>query len=251
MIGVIGGTGFDSLEGFEEIRRDTIDTPWGPPSAPIIRRACDESEFVFLARHGEGHTIAPHKINYRANLAALKLVGVSNVVALTAVGGIHPTTAPGSVVLPDQLVDYTWGRDHTFYDGEPLPTWVPGDTLEHIDFSRPFSEPLRKRLKAAADTRGVKLLDGGVCGVTQGPRLETAAEIDRLDTDGADLVGMTAMPEAALARELGMDYAVISMVVNAAAGRSEDPINMEVIHCNLELARKKILPILEELIGTV
>jgi 5'-methylthioadenosine phosphorylase len=176
---------------------------------------------VFLARHGHGHTIQPDHINYRANIYALRELGVTGIVAVGSVGSIHPMLSPGDLVVPDQLIDYTWGRASTFYGSEP------GVSM-HIDFTNPFSSALRSQLLGVADLLGFNVRDGGVYACTQGPRLETAAEIRRLAGDGADVVGMTGMPEAALAREQGISYASIAVVANHAAGRGESKQHIDI-----------------------
>jgi purine nucleoside phosphorylase len=174
-----------------------------------------------LARHGEGHSLPPHVINYRANVVALKVLGADAVIGLNTVGVVTGVRESGQIAIPDQLLDYTWGREHTIYDGRR-------GKVEHIDFTEPFSDGLRRDLLAAAAKAGVDCHDGGVYAATQGPRLETAAEVDRLERDGADYIGMTAMPEAAIAREVGVDYACIAMIVNRAAGRGDVPIHDDV-----------------------
>ncbi|MEH6556662.1 MAG: S-methyl-5'-thioinosine phosphorylase [Oceanicoccus sp.] len=221
MIGIIGGTGLSSFHQGEAAGNRL--TPYGETSATMIRSEIDGTSVLFLARHGEPHSIPPHRVNYRANIWAFKQLGVSKLVAVNAVGGISAEMPAGSLVIPDQIVDYSYGRDHTFYDGD-------NDQLEHIDFSFPFSTELRQSLVAAAAASYIDIIDGATLGVTQGPRLESAAEINRMDSDGCELVGMTAMPEAALARELGIDYASICLVVNPAAGRSDSLITMEQIN---------------------
>lgn len=220
MIGVIGGTGLSSLDRGDEVGERL--TPYGETSAAIVRSDMDGVPVLFLARHGEHHHIPPHCVNYRANIWALKQLGVGKLLAVNAVGGISAEMPARSIVIPDQIVDYSYGRAHTFYDGET-------DQLEHVDFSFPYDAALRLRVVEAASANSIAVIDGATVGVTQGPRLETAAEINRLDSDGCDLVGMTAMPEAALARELGVDYASICLVVNPAAGRGHSLITMEQI----------------------
>jgi len=215
MPGIIGGTGLMTLEGLRLERRQTVGTPWGEPSAPLLHGRFAGRPVVFLPRHGSAHTIAPHEVNYRANIWALREAGVSRVIAVNAVGGIGARFAPGTLAIPDQLIDYSWGRAHTFSGGR-------GEPLQHIDFTEPYSAGLRVMLLAAAVRAGIDAHDGGVYGVTQGPRLETAAEIDRMARDGCDLVGMTGMPEAGLAREIGLEYACCAVVVNRAAGRGTD-----------------------------
>lgn len=215
MLGVIGGSGLGRIDALVVEGALETPTPFGPPSAPLLRGRLGTLRLVFLPRHGAGHAIAPHRINYRANLWALHAAGVGGVIAVSTVGGIHPRMTPGSLVLPDQIIDYTWGRESSFFDG------VSAD-LQHFDFTRPFRPGLGARLRQAAAQSGIPLIEGGVYGATQGPRLETAAEIERMARDGADLVGMTGMPEAVLARELGLDYAMLAAVVNPAAGRGDN-----------------------------
>ncbi len=212
MLGIIGGSGLDQIKGFETGQQLHVRTPYGDPSAPLSFGRLDGRALVFLPRHGFDHSIAPHRINYRANLWALHAQGVRSVVAVAAVGGIAGGLTPGMLVVPEQIIDYTHGRDATYFDGIANP-------LAHIDFTRPFTDTIRQKLLRAGRVAGEFLHDGGTYGATQGPRLETAAEIDRMERDGADIVGMTGMPEAVLARELGMHYAMLAVVVNAAAGR--------------------------------
>jgi purine nucleoside phosphorylase len=200
----------------------------------------DDHSVLFLPRHGDDLAIPPHAINYRANLKALCQLGVDAVVALNTVGVIAPNLHPGQVVVPDQLIDYTSGRAHSIHDG--------GGTIDHIDFTRPFSDSLRNGLLDAARRADVPVHDGGVYAVTQGPRLETAAEVDRLERDGAGFVGMTAMPEAALARELGMQYACLSLIVNYAAGRGDNPIHDE-LEAGTMTAKMQAMKILREFFG--
>jgi purine nucleoside phosphorylase len=213
-LGLIGGTGATELfpPGNPVVAPPG---PWGNPSAPIQRHDINGHEVLFLARHGAPGmpAVPPHKVNYRANLWLLRELGVQHVLGINAVGGIAPAAAPGRLVIPDQLIDYTWGREHTFTGDGRFP-------LEHVEFTAPFSAPLRNLLLAAAGRCGLEVLPAGTYGATQGPRLESAAEIDRLERDGCHVVGMTAMPEAGLARELDLSYAICCMVVNRAAGRA-------------------------------
>ncbi len=210
MLGVIGGSGLYSLEGLAVDDRLSLDTRYGKQSAPVVTGRLGEGRLAFLPRHGEDHSIAPHLINYRANLAALQEAGVTRVLAVCSAGGISPEAGPGSVVVPDQLIDYTWGRRQTIVEED----WP----VSHIDFTRPFSDDWRSRVIEALAGTGAGPVDGGTCAVMQGPRLETSAEIRRLASDGCDLVNMTAMPEAALARELELEYAIVCPIVNWAAG---------------------------------
>ncbi|MEO1244513.1 MAG: S-methyl-5'-thioinosine phosphorylase [Pseudomonadota bacterium] len=215
---LIEGSGFrqSSEDGF------LPETPYGQPSAPIRQVRRGRHELFWLPRHGDRHSIPPHGINYRANLFALHELGVSDVIGLNTVGVITTAVSPGDIALPVQLIDYTWGREQSFEEGA-------GDEVVHIEFAEPFAAPLRDALLAAAGQADVPCVDGGVYAVVQGPRLETAAEVDRLERDGADMVGMTAMPEAALAAELGMRYACIALAVNPAAGRTDRPLHDEVL----------------------
>ncbi|WP_028006831.1 S-methyl-5'-thioinosine phosphorylase [Solimonas flava] len=211
-IAVIGGTGMNQWPGLDIERRLVVDTPYGPASAPLLEGRVYGTRAIFLARHGEGHKIPPHAINYRANLWALHQAGVKSVIAIAAVGGIAPWFKPGEIAVPADLVDYTWGREHSYSDGRP------GSTLQHAEFAEPYAPALRRALIEAAARAATPLAGEGVLAVTQGPRLETVAEIRRCARDGCDMVGMTGMPEAALARELGLDYACLAVSVNWGAG---------------------------------
>lgn len=211
-LAVIGGTGMNQWSGLDIQRRVVVDTPYGAPSAPLLEGRIDGTPAVFLARHGEGHWLPPHAINYRANLWALREAGVQAIVAIGAVGSIAPWFAPGEIAVPADLIDYTYGRAHTYADGDRA---AP---VHHVEFAEPYASALRRALRAAAVVAATPLAGEGVLGVTQGPRLETVAEIRRLAGDGCDMVSMTGMPEAALARELGLDYACLAVAVNWAAG---------------------------------
>ena len=241
MLAIIGGTGLTRLSTLAVAHREVVRTPYGEPSAALIFGQLGGRDAVFLARHGHGHTIPPHRVNYRANLWALKDRGASAVVAIASVGGIC-RCAPGDLVVPHQLLDYTSGREHTFFDG--------GDRqVVHVDFTRPYSTEFRERILTAAKTAKLAVIDGGVYGAVSGPRLETAAEIDRMERDGATLVGMTGMPEAALARELRLPYAAICVVVNHAAGRADsaEEVSMERIARVLETAMDRVHMLLKHL----
>lgn len=240
MLAIIGGSGLTKLANLEIRRHKVVRTPYGDPSGAFTFGRIGRREVVFLARHGYGHTIAPHEVNYRANLWALREAGADEVVSVASVGGIRNDTWPGMILLPRQLIDYTWGRASTFFEG-------PGTPVNHIDFTEPYSRGLRERLLKAAAASGERVTDGGVYAATQGPRLETAAEIVRLERDGADIVGMTGMPEAALARELGLEYAAIAVVANYAAGRgdSERAVALDKIEVVLEEAMGRVRRIIE------
>jgi 5'-methylthioinosine phosphorylase len=212
MIGIIGGSGLYELANLEVATRRIVRTPYGEPAGPLTFGRMSGREVVFIARHGYGHTLAPHEVNYRANLWALQAQGVTRVIAVATVGGISAGLGAGSIALPDQIIDYTWGRPSTYFEGSEQP-------VTHIDFTYPYDEATRQLLVEAARAAGVDVVVGGTYAAVQGPRLETKAEIDRLERDGATMVGMTGMPEAALARELKLDYAALTVVVNPAAGR--------------------------------
>ena len=239
MLAIIGGSGLDRLGNMETLRRDAARTPYGEPSAALTFGRIAGAEVVFLARHGDAHTIAPHRVNYRANLWALKEAGASAVVSVATVGGIRADLGPGALLVPHQIIDYTWGRASTFHDDA---------AVMHGDFTQPYSGALRARLLDAAARCGERVAQRGVYAATQGPRLETAAEIDRLERDGADVVGMTAMPEAALAREISLEYAAIAVVANYAAGRAESAhaIALERIDAVIGEAMARVRRIIEE-----
>jgi len=234
MLAIIGGTGLTRLSTLAVAHREVVRTPYGEPSAALIFGQLAGRDTVFLARHGHGHTIPPHRVNYRANLWALKHRGATSVVAVASVGGIC-RCEPGDLVIPNQLIDYTSGREHTFFDGSDR-------QVVHVDFTEPYSGEVRERLLAGAHAANIVVKDSGVYAAVSGPRLETAAEIDRLERDGATLVGMTGMPEAVLARELGLPYAAICVVVNHAAGRGESAkeISLDRIAKVLETAMDRV-----------
>ena len=215
-LAIIGGTGLYKLAELQDVETHQPVTHYGAPSGPIRLGILDGRRVAFLARHGEGHSLPPHKINYRANLAALKALGAQRVLALNTVGGITERFGPRVLACPDQLIDYTWGRISTICE-------EPGTEVLHVDFGEPYTRSVREAVIAAAGRSGVELAVGGCYGATQGPRLETRAEIARMRRDGCDLVGMTGMPEAGLAREMGLDYACLAIVANWAAGAGPDP----------------------------
>lgn len=239
-LAIIGGSGFTNLKMLEVVRREVVHTPYGEPSAPLTHGLLDGGEVAFLPRHGPGHSIPPHKVNYRANLWALKQAGITQVIGVAAVGGIGKEMKPGLIAVPDQVIDYTYGRQHTLFEGDL-------QSVTHIDFTDPYSERLRQALLQAARKSGAQAIDGGTYGATQGPRLETAMEIKRLERDGCDLVGMTGMPEASLARELEMEYACCAVVANWAAGKGEGPITMKEIETNLANGLDQVRQLLVEL----
>lgn len=244
MLAIIGGTGLTKLANLNITRRQVVRTPYGDPSGALTFGEINGNEVVFLARHGYGHTIAPHEINYRANIWALVQQELSGIVAVATVGGIRADLAPGRLIVPDQLIDYTWERKHTFFEGKSKP-------VTHIDFTLPFNPALRQMVLDAALSMKEAVFDGGVYACTQGPRLETAAEVRRLQNDGADMVGMTGMPEAALAHELGVPYAMLAVVANWAAGKNDSAseIHLDAASNVVEVAMQKVHQILECMSG--
>ncbi len=238
-LGIIAGTGFQNLTGLAVDSRHEIETLVGRPSSPLLLGHWHNQAVLFLNRHGELHTRPPHRINYRANLLALQTMGVRQIIAINSVGSMHECMPPGTLVLPDDLIDYTSGREHTFVDAM--------SSLEaHVDMSEPYSRLLRQRL-IAADRSG-QATTQAVYGATNGPRLETPAEIRRLRRDGCDLVGMTGMPEAALARELGLEYACIAVVVNWAAGfNGSSAISLDEIRQHIQDAEQALLVLVDQL----
>lgn len=241
MLAILGGSGLTELASLRIDRKQIVRTPFGEPSGPLTYGHVGETEVVFLARHGYGHTLAPHEINYRANLWALHSRGVTRVLSVCTVGGIASEFPAGAIAVPDQIIDYTWGRKGTFFEGAEQP-------VVHVDFTHPYDEPTRALLLEAADDAGETVVPRGTYAAVQGPRLETAAEVNRLDRDGAHLVGMTGMPEAALARELGLAYAAIAVVANPAAGRagSREAISLDDIQRVLDGAMGRVRLILEK-----
>ncbi len=241
-LAIIGGTGLNKLEGISITKKRVMRTPYGEPSGPLTFGEHNGKEIVFLPRHGSGHTIPPHKINYCANIWALKEIGVSEVISIAAVGGITKDLPPARIAIPDQIIDYTWGRENTFYEGG-------SGKVIHIDFTHPYDNALRNRIINAAKKTDIDIFEGGTYGATQGPRLETAAEIDRLEKDGCDIVGMTGMPEAALARELDLAYACCAVVANHAAGRGgKEEITVAEIEVHLNKGMQQVRELLIEIL---
>lgn len=241
-LAIIGGTGLTDLEGAEITRREEVTTPYGAPSEALVHATLHGVPVVFLARHGHRHHIPPHRVNYRANIWALQQAGAERIFAAAAVGGIHPELTPGRIAIPEQIIDYTWSRPSTFFENEL-------EHVVHVDFTQPYCPELRALMIRCARAAGLDPWERGTYGVTQGPRLETAAEIERMARDGCDMVGMTAMPEAALARERALPYATCAMVVNPAAGRGEGPITMQDIEANLRGCVHKLRSLLQHLVA--
>jgi len=243
MYAIIGGSGLARLEGLTQMSELDVVTPYGAPSGPLTGGLISGNRVLFLARHGPGHTIPPHRINYRANIHALKEAGANAIVAIATVGGISAELKAGDLVVPHQIIDYTWGRESTYYDGFD-------SDITHVDFTQPYSPSVRNAILMAARESGVQVLEQGVYAATQGPRLETAAEIDRLERDGADIVGMTGMPEAVLARERSIPYGALAVVVNPAAGRGDsiEAISLDTLHEVLDRVMNKVNGILARLV---
>ena len=240
-LAIIGGTGLTALDGLTIDEKRTVTTPYGMPSSELLFGDFHGKSVVFLPRHGRRHTVAPHKINYRANISALHQVGVEKIIAVAAVGGIQVDLPPGALAVPDQIIDYTYGREQSFYSDNFSPN-------KHIDFTYPYDEALRQALLKAAIALNITVHDGGTYGATQGPRLETAAEITRMAQDGCAMVGMTGMPEAYLARELNISYASCALMVNWAAGLSDKLITMAEIEQTLAGGMKQVKQVLARLI---
>jgi 5'-methylthioadenosine phosphorylase len=244
MLAIIGGSGLTTLSNLDVSHREVVRTPFGEPSGALVFGEICGQPAMFLPRHGYGHTIPPHMVNYRANLWALHHYKAIGIISVASVGGIRPDLAPGDIVLPHQIIDYTWGRKSTFFDGAGTP-------VTHVDFTEPYDDALCQRIRAAGEQLGIAIKVGGVYAATQGPRLETAAEINRMERDGADLVGMTGMPEAVLARELGVPYAAINVIANHAAGRASSAkgIHFESLEIVLHEAMGRVRLLIEQLVG--
>ncbi len=241
-IAIIGGTGLSQINGLQISEKKQLSTPFGPPSADYLLGRFNGKDIIFLARHGNPHIIPPHKINYCANIWGLKQLGVKQIIAVAAVGGITTAMHPGRIVIPEQIIDYSYGRQHSFFEDNL-------DQVVHIDFTNPYSEDLRNLLINAAQLANIDIYSGGVYGCTQGPRLETAAEILRMEQDGCDLVGMTGMPEAALAKELDIGYVACAVVANWAAGKSAGEITMSEIEQNLKAGMTDTALLLEKVLN--
>jgi len=244
MLSIIGGSGLTQLANLEITHRQVIRTPFGEPSGALTMGRLSNEEIIFLARHGYGHTIPPHEVNYRANIWAIHSRGVKDLVSVASVGGIHTDLKPGTIVIPDQIIDYTHGRKTTFREGKDSP-------VVHMDFTEPYCQKIRALCLRAVTEAGETCVDGGVYAAVQGPRLESKAEINRLERDGATMVGMTGMPEASLAKEIGLCYATIGVVANFAAGRgsSKDAVHYDEVEAVLKQSMQRVRNILEHLVA--
>lgn len=244
VLAIIGGSGLYNLGSPDHARVIEVQTPYQTESVSVLQEEFAGAEVYFIPRHGRNHSIPPHRINYRANLAALKELEVTDILAVNAVGGINPAMGPGHLVLPHQLIDYTWGREHSFFDGL-------SSMHNHVDFSHPYDETLRRCLNMACKAQKVSFSAQGIYACTQGPRLETAAEIQRLANEGCDIVGMTGMPEAALARELNLNYACIALVVNWAAGLQDEPISMAELQTVMTAGIGEVIRVLDKTLSLI
>jgi 5'-deoxy-5'-methylthioadenosine phosphorylase len=243
VLAINGGSGLARLQGLEILEERMVETPYGPPSGPLVHGRLEGVPVVFLARHGPRHTIPPHRINYRANIWALREHAGDTVLAVAAVGGIATDPPPGGLCVPDQIIDYTWGRAHTFHDDF-------SDGIAHVDFTRPYCERLRQRILEAARAERIPVRPDGTYAAVQGPRLESAAEIDRFERDGCHIIGMTGMPEAGLAREAGLCYATLAVCANPAAGRGPEAITLEQIDVVLSEGMDKVRRVLIRLLAS-
>ena len=243
-LAIIGGTGLTSIQDLNITKKEVVQSPFGAPSGILQTGELFGNEVLFLPRHGPSHTIPPHKVNYRANLWVLKQAGVDTIIAVNAVGGIDSSYEDGQLVIPDQIIDYTTSRTNTFFE-EGLKEVV------HIDFTEPYCQSLRDKIIKSCQSLSVKSINKATYAATEGPRLETAQEVNRLERDGNDIIGMTGMPEAALARELDICYACIAVVANQAAGRSDKEITMEMISQNLNIGIDTVRKVLAEVIPMI
>jgi len=239
-LALVGGTGLTELD--KDVESIPLETPYGTPSAPIREVQKGPVRLLFLPRHGSPHRFPPHCVNYRANMWALRELGADHVLAVSAVGGVCEPYGPATLALPDQLIDYTWGREHTYCDSENV-------ELKHVDFTRPYEGALRQILLKSALRAGIELVDGGCIGVFQGPRLESSAEVEKARRDGCHMAGMTSLPEAALARELGLDYAGLAVVSNWGAGVTGEPLSEEDIAETLKEPISRVRSLLSEVLN--
>jgi len=238
-LAIIGGSGLTNLETFQITHQEIVTTPFGEPSGPIVHGLLGNNNILFIARHGTEHFIPPHQINYRANIWALHHCGAKHIIGVAAVGGICHNMSPQTIIIPDQIIDYTHGRSNTFFERGYA-------KVTHVDFSYPYCEELRQKLIHTATVINQTIVNKGTYGATQGPRLETVAEIKRMEHDGCDIVGMTGMPEAVLARELGICYACCALVVNWAAGKSDGIVEMTEIEHHLHQGMSHIRHLLSK-----
>ena len=237
-IGIIGGSGVRELPFDSETESLIVETRWG--QAAGVLATLGGREVFFLARHGAGHSVPPHRIHYRANMAGLKKLGCDAALATTAVGSLRADLLPGTICVLDQLIDYTLSRTgKTFFDGDDMP-------VVHTDVTEPFAPLARKAILDAAKSLGLYVRDGGTYLCFDGPRYETAAEVRLFASWGADVVGMTAIPEATLAREAGLHYAGISLVTNLGAGISKTPLDHSEVETAMAEARPRLVALLAE-----
>ena len=236
-IGIIAGTGFYNIPGMSEKVDHDVTNQYG--TARITTGIWNSTSVVFLTRHGSGHTIPPHKINFRANIKALKDAGASKVVAVSVVGGVDRTLKAGDLSLIDDFVDFTSGREHTFFDG------TTPEGVQHVDVTYPYDREIQAALRQSAQGLSIPLREKGIYAGFNGPRFETPAEVRFAALAGATVVGMTGCPEVSLAKEANLPYATIALIVNPAAGLSEKEITIADINAALDMGREKVLKIIE------
>lgn len=239
--GIIGGSGFTKILPLQDTQKITFKTRFGKASCLLGNLA--GREVVFLWRHGEGHKFPPHKINYRANVLAMKQLGVITVLATAATGTLKRNLPPGTLIVPDQLLDWTKQRPLTLFEGKDAP-------VVHIDVTQPFCPTLRQRLIQAAESLGIQAFDGGCYVCSEGPRYETAFEVKMLAQLGGDIAGMTAGTEAILFREAEICYAVLAIVTNWGAGLSQQPLTHSEVEAMMKQRLPTVVQIFERVIST-
>jgi 5'-methylthioadenosine phosphorylase len=242
MLGIIGGSGLYKIEGITLRKTKKVKTTFGKPSDSYKIGALSDREIVFLPRHGAKHSIPPHKVNYRANVWGFKELGVKRIIAISAVGGISPKVSPGAIVVPDQIIDMTSNREATFHEK---------DNAVHVDFTEPYCPEMRRSIIGASKTKGIDIKASGTYVCVNGPRLETRAEIQFFSRIGADIVGMTAMPEAALVREVEICFGGISVVTNYAAGVKKRSLRANEVGEVMKEAMGNLGALLEALLHTI
>jgi 5'-methylthioadenosine phosphorylase len=240
-IGIIGGSGLYQIPGLEVIEKREVTTPFGPPSGPLTLAKLEGREVVFLPRHGEGHKINPTEINARANIYALKSLGVKWIIAVSAVGSLRENIPPRSLCIPDQIIDRTKSRVHTFFD----------DIAVHVGFADPFCNVLAGRLAEAAKNVEVQTTVGGTYVCMEGPLFSTRAESDLYRSWGCSIIGMTAIPEAKLAREAEIAYAMLAVATDYDCWYTEEHVDVETIIENLRVSLSKAQEVLKIALPTI
>ncbi len=243
ILGVIGGSGLYEVDGLSEMEEKTIDTPFGAPSGPVVLGTLEGRRVAFLARHGPGHTLSPSEVNYRANIFALRMLGIRHVLSVSACGSLREDYAPGSIVIPNQLFDFTSNRQSSFFEG---------GLVAHVSVADPFCSDLSNRVTNAIARAGGTVHQGGAYITIDGPRFSTRAESNTFRSWGMSIIGMTTSPEAFLAREAGMCYAVMAHVTDYDVWHiSEAPVTVEMVFRiltqNADLAKKAIVELASDL----